>query len=75
MAQRHKKERILYILYLLMIIREKGVITHAYKKKGWLSYIPQEGLPYNCPTRGTIHSHTIPTTTPLQSIDIIPECL
>jgi hypothetical protein len=64
-AQRHKKERILYILYLLMIIREKGVITHAYKKKGWSSYIPQEGPPYNCPTRGTIHSHTIPTTTPL----------
>jgi hypothetical protein len=35
-AQRHKKERILYILYLLMIIREKGVIIHT-TKKGWSS--------------------------------------
>ena len=35
------------------------------QEKGWSSHIPQEGLPYNCPTRGTIHSHTIPTTTPL----------
>jgi hypothetical protein len=63
---RERRREVLYILRLIMITSEKGVVTHAYtRKRGWSYTCHRRAYHTIVPQGVPTHSHTILTTMPL----------